>query len=73
MRADIHLMAVKLRDAEGRASNLVPAYGDADPGYHTALSLMDALDLLDELTEPYGAENQADGGPERRRRLAGEE
>jgi len=26
--------------------DVVPAYPDADPGYHTALSLMDALDLI---------------------------
>jgi hypothetical protein len=25
---------------------VVPAYPDADPGYHTALSLIDALDLI---------------------------
>ncbi len=46
LRPDIHLMAVKLRDGEGRVSNLVPAYPDADPGYHTALSLMDVLAIL---------------------------
>lgn len=43
IRPDIHLMAVKLRDGAGRVSDLVPAYPDADPGYHTALSLMDAV------------------------------
>jgi len=26
--------------------DVVPAYPDADPGYHTALSLIDALDLI---------------------------
>jgi mannose/cellobiose epimerase-like protein (N-acyl-D-glucosamine 2-epimerase family) len=46
LRPDVHLMAVKLRDASGRASGIVPAYPDADPGYHTALSLMDVLAFL---------------------------
>jgi mannose/cellobiose epimerase-like protein (N-acyl-D-glucosamine 2-epimerase family) len=46
VRPDVHLMAVKLRDAAGHVSDIVPAYPDADPGYHTALSLIDALALL---------------------------
>ena len=46
VRPDIHLMAVKLRDGAGRVSGVVPAYPDADPGYHTGLSLMDALEIL---------------------------
>ncbi len=46
LRPDVHLMAVKLRDRNGQVSDLVPAYPDADPGYHTALSLMDVLAFL---------------------------
>lgn len=46
LRPDVHLMAVKLRDGKGRVSDLVPAYPDADPGYHTALSLMDVVAVL---------------------------
>jgi len=46
LRPAVHLMAVKLRDREGRVSALVPAYPDADPAYHTALSLMDVLAVL---------------------------
>ena len=46
VRPDIHLMAIKLRDGAGRVSSMVPAYPDADPGYHTALSLIDALESL---------------------------
>ncbi len=46
VRPAIHLMAVKVRDADGQVVDLMPAYPDADPGYHTALSLMDALDLI---------------------------
>ncbi len=51
VRPDIHLMAVKLRDGAGRVSDVAPAYPDADPGYHTALSLMDALECLKGLRE----------------------
>jgi mannose/cellobiose epimerase-like protein (N-acyl-D-glucosamine 2-epimerase family) len=46
VRPQTHLMAVKVRDARGEVLDATPAYPDADPGYHTALSLMDALDLI---------------------------
>jgi mannose/cellobiose epimerase-like protein (N-acyl-D-glucosamine 2-epimerase family) len=46
VRPQTHLMAVKVRDARGEVLDVTPAYPDADPGYHTALSLMDALDLI---------------------------
>jgi mannose/cellobiose epimerase-like protein (N-acyl-D-glucosamine 2-epimerase family) len=46
VRPQTHLMAVKVRDARGDVLDVVPAYPDADPGYHTALSLIDALDLI---------------------------
>jgi mannose/cellobiose epimerase-like protein (N-acyl-D-glucosamine 2-epimerase family) len=46
VRPQTYLMAVKVRDARGEVLDVVPAYPDADPGYHTALSLMDALDLI---------------------------
>jgi mannose/cellobiose epimerase-like protein (N-acyl-D-glucosamine 2-epimerase family) len=51
VRPRTHLMAVKVRDARGAVLDVIPAYPDADPGYHTALSLMDALDLI----QPKGA------------------
>jgi hypothetical protein len=35
-----------VRDVRGEVIDVVPAYPDADPGYHTALSLIDALDLI---------------------------
>jgi hypothetical protein len=41
-----YLMAVKVRDGRGRVVDAMPSFPDADPGYHTALSLMDALDLI---------------------------
>jgi hypothetical protein len=47
VRPEVHLMAVKLRDARGDTPDLIPAYPDADPGYHTCLSLIDALELMD--------------------------
>jgi mannose/cellobiose epimerase-like protein (N-acyl-D-glucosamine 2-epimerase family) len=46
VRPQTHLMAVKVRDARGEVLDVVPAYPDADPGYHTALSLIDVLDLI---------------------------
>ena len=46
VRPEVHLMAVKLRDARGTPLDLAPAYPDADPGYHTALSLIDALEMM---------------------------
>ena len=46
VRPQTYLMAVKVRDARGEVLDVVPAYPDADPGYHTALSLMDALDSI---------------------------
>lgn len=46
VRPDVHLMAVKVRGANGAPLDFIPAYPDADPGYHTALSLMDALAWL---------------------------
>ena len=46
VRPQTHLMAVKVRDVRGEVIDVVPAYPDADPGYHTALSLIDALDLI---------------------------
>ena len=46
VRPQTYLMAAKVRDARGDVLDVVPAYPDADPGYHTALSLIDALDLI---------------------------
>ena len=51
VRPEVHLMAVKVRDARGEVLDVVPAYPDADPGYHTALSLIDALDLIEVVSQ----------------------
>ena len=40
-----HGFACQTRDASGRPVEVVPAVPDADPGYHTNLSLMDFLRL----------------------------
>jgi hypothetical protein len=47
VRPQVHLMAVKLRGAHGDPLDLIPAYPDVDPGYHTCLSLIDAIELID--------------------------
>lgn len=52
VRPDLHLMAYQTRDAHGRPVDAIPATADADPGYHTGLSLIDAI----ETAEPLAAE-----------------
>ncbi len=46
VRPDLHLMAVQTRSAQGRPVPVIPATADADPGYHTGLSLIDVLETL---------------------------
>ncbi len=45
VRGDLHLMAYQTLDPDGRPVDVVPATPDADPGYHTGLSVIDCLDL----------------------------
>ncbi|NLF32034.1 MAG: hypothetical protein GX591_14250 [Planctomycetes bacterium] len=40
----MHLMACQTLDCDGRPVDVTPATPDADPGYHTGLSLIDAID-----------------------------
>ncbi|MBN1671536.1 MAG: AGE family epimerase/isomerase [Kiritimatiellae bacterium] len=40
---DVHLMAYQTVDANGKPVDVVPATPDADPGYHTGLSIIDFL------------------------------
>jgi len=47
VRRDLHLMAYQTLDASGAPVAAVPGMPDADPGYHTGLSLIDCLDLWD--------------------------
>jgi hypothetical protein len=49
VRADLHLMAYQTLDRHGRPINAIPATPDADPGYHTGLSVIDCLDSFDDL------------------------
>ncbi|MEC7841396.1 MAG: hypothetical protein VX911_00830 [Candidatus Latescibacterota bacterium] len=46
VRPDVHLMAVQTRSADGAVSPAIPATADADPGYHTGLSLIDLMEAL---------------------------
>lgn len=47
VRPDRHLMAVQTRDEQGEVVPVIPATADADPGYHTGLSIIDLLDELE--------------------------
>jgi mannose/cellobiose epimerase-like protein (N-acyl-D-glucosamine 2-epimerase family) len=42
----VHSMAYQTRNAGGRVVEVIPATPDADPGYHTGLSLIDAIKIL---------------------------
>jgi mannose/cellobiose epimerase-like protein (N-acyl-D-glucosamine 2-epimerase family) len=46
VRPDRHLQAVQTLAADGKPSDAIPATPDADPGYHTGLSLIDCLRML---------------------------
>ena len=43
VRPQVHLMSVQTRSVDGRMSSAIPATADADPGYHTGLSLLDVI------------------------------
>ncbi len=46
VRKELNLMAVQTLEEDGSVVDVIPATPDADPGYHTGLSLLDCLDLL---------------------------
>ncbi len=46
IRSDLSLMAYQTRDAGGAVVDVIPATPDADPGYHTGLSLLDCIDMI---------------------------
>lgn len=46
VRPDLHLMAYQTRDASGRVVPVIPATADADPGYHTGLSIIDVIEIF---------------------------
>jgi mannose/cellobiose epimerase-like protein (N-acyl-D-glucosamine 2-epimerase family) len=47
IRPDLHLMAYQTRAGDGSVIDTIPATPDADPGYHTGLSLIGCLDQLE--------------------------
>ncbi len=46
VRPDLHLMAYQTRSESGEPVSVIPATADADPGYHTGLSVIDMLDMI---------------------------
>lgn len=46
VRTDLHLMAYQTITAQGDPVDVIPATADADPGYHTGLSIIDVLDAV---------------------------
>jgi mannose/cellobiose epimerase-like protein (N-acyl-D-glucosamine 2-epimerase family) len=42
----VHLMAYQTVDETGKPIDVIPATPDADPGYHTGLSIIDFLDCI---------------------------
>jgi hypothetical protein len=42
-------MAYQTRNRDGQPVDVIPATADADPGYHTGLSLLDAIDVFRQL------------------------
>ena len=49
VRPDLHLMSYQTRDEAGLPVPVIPASADADPGYHTGLSIVDMLDVIGEV------------------------
>ena len=47
-----HLMAYQTVDAQGRPVDVIPATPDADPGYHTGLSIIDFMASARRLAKP---------------------
>ncbi len=50
VRPDLHLMAYQTRNAAGDPVAVIPATADADPGYHTGLSLIDTIAVVENLS-----------------------
>lgn len=47
IRPQLHYFAVQTRDANGQVKDVIPAVPDIDPSYHTGLSLMDVIGIID--------------------------
>jgi mannose/cellobiose epimerase-like protein (N-acyl-D-glucosamine 2-epimerase family) len=66
VRPDLHLMAYQALDENAKPLAIIPATPDADPGYHTGLSLLDSITYLKEaqkLTPTLKIENCCDRQP----------
>jgi len=46
LNPDVYSMAYQTRNADGKVVEVIPATPDADPGYHTGLSLIDAIRIM---------------------------
>lgn len=51
VRQELHLTAYQMRSDEGIPIPVIPATPDADPGYHTGASIIDFLNVMEELTK----------------------
>ncbi len=49
VRPDLHLMAYQTLSISGAPVDAIPATADADPGYHTGLSLIDAIEIIERI------------------------
>jgi mannose/cellobiose epimerase-like protein (N-acyl-D-glucosamine 2-epimerase family) len=47
VQPELHLMAFQTLTERGDPVDIIPATSDADPGYHTGLSMIDVLSVLD--------------------------
>jgi len=51
VRPAVHCMAIQTLNQNGQVAPVIPAVPDADPCYHTGLSLIDALEIFEQ-TQP---------------------
>jgi mannose/cellobiose epimerase-like protein (N-acyl-D-glucosamine 2-epimerase family) len=49
IKSNLNSMAIQTLTEEGKCADVIPATPDADPGYHTGLSIIDCLELYDAL------------------------
>jgi len=49
VRPDRNLMAIQTLGGDGQPAQAIPATPDLDPGYHTGLSLIDCLKVMEEM------------------------
>ena len=59
IRPEFYLLPYQTRNALGKPIDTIPAVPDADPCYHTGLSLIDALTLLAKTLNPSDHSKQA--------------